>query len=226
MHVTAIIPAKGTSARLPGKNLADFCGLSLLGHKIDQLRQCASIDEVVVGSDSDEVLAIAALHGAETRKQDGYHSNDDCPLRERWRNLIAMVETDLVVWAHCTNPLCPPGAYDRAIECYLGGQGVHDSLCSVTKIQRHAWRAGRPVNFNPWKAPHPFASTLEPFYFQDGAIFIQPHEQMLKNGYFYGERPLLFELEQPQGWDIDTESDLAVARGFYSAMREGEPCLK
>lgn len=225
MRVTAIIPAKGTSHRLPGKNMLAFGDSTLLGHKIDQLRQCNRIDEVVVGSDDDAILAFAAARGATPRKRDAYHCDESqCSANEMIRNLAAMVECDVVVWAHCTNPLCTPDLYDAAVDAFLDAGG-HDSLCSVTRVQRHCWQGGKPANFNPWGERHPFASELEPSIFQDGAIFIQPHRQMLDNGYFYGKAPRLFEVEQPYGWDIDTARDLCIARHLYAAMRQEAACL-
>lgn len=222
MHVTAIIPAKGESRRLPNKNLLPFAGTTLVGHKVQQLRQCSSIDAVVVGSDDDAILAEAERHGASVRRRDAYHCDESrCSANEMIRNLAAMVETDVVVWAHCTNPLCGAEIYDNAVNGFLERSGYGDSLCSVTRVQRHAWRQRHPLNFNPWGERHPVASELEPIHFQDGAIFIQPHRQMLENGYFYGKRPILFELEQPLGWDIDTERDLEIARLLWPLVAEG-----
>lgn len=229
MHVTAVIPAKGTSSRLPGKNLLPFPGdgldgrpgTSLLTHKIAQLLSCERIDAVVVGSDDPRTLREARLAGAIARERDAAHCDEqNTPLRQRWRDLVSKIQTDLIVWAHCTNPLCTPELYDLAVDRYLGaaGGGVYDSLASVTRIQRHAWVKGTPFNFNPWGAEHAFARDLVPIDFQDGAIFIQPREQMLDNGYFYGERPLLFEIPQPYGWDIDTGHDLHCARKFHAML--------
>jgi CMP-N-acetylneuraminic acid synthetase len=234
VHVTAIIPAKGTSERLPGKNLRPFPGdgldgrpgTSLLTHKIAQLLSCERIDAVVVGSDDPKTLREARLAGALTRERDPRFCDElNTPLRERWRDLVSKVQTDLIVWAHVTNPLCPPQAYDLAVDRYLAasGGGVYDSLASVTRIRRHAWVDGAPFGFNPWEGDHTFARDLTPIDFQDGAIFIQPRQQMLDNGYFYGERPLLFELPQPYGWDVDTEYDLYCARCFYAMIKELEP---
>lgn len=222
MHVTAVIPAKGRSARLTSKNLLPFPdadGPTLVGHKIDQLLRCQRIDAVVVGSDDDGVLHEARRHGAIPRKRDAYHCDEQaCPLRERWRNLVAQIETDLVVWAHCTNPLVGSDLYDDAIGAYLDALDRCDSLASVTRIQRHAWLSGVPHGWNPWADEHPFASDLEPFYFQDGAIFIQPHRQMLENGYFFGQQPLLYQIDAPYGWDIDTPQDYETACLLYRAL--------
>ena len=231
MHVTAIIPAKGISRRLPQKNMQPFAGSTLVGHKVRQLKQCAMIDDVVVGSDDDAILSEASANGASVRRRDAYHCDESqCSANDMIRNLAAMVETDVVVWAHCTNPLCLPDIYDRAIELYrrVASVGDGDSLCSVTRVQRHAWELaegelitnGRPVNFNPWGDRHPVASELEAMFFQNGAIFIQPRRQMMENGYFYGDRPALFEIEQPYGWDVDTERDLMIARDLWKAMAE------
>lgn len=228
MKVTAIIPAKGESRRLPRKNMQPFGDSTLIGHKVDQLLACAAINEVVVGSDDSEILDEASAHGAEIRVRDTYHCDESqCSANEMIRNLAAMVECDVVVWAHCTNPLVGPESYDEAVRMFLRRDEFatdrnYDSLCSVKHMQRHAWRAGGggpvPVNFNPWSGTHPFASELEPMYFQDGAIFIQPHRQMLDNAYFYGRCPLFFTVGEPYSIDIDTEHDLSLARHWYDIL--------
>lgn len=222
MKVTAIIPAKGYSRRLLNKNMLPFGDSTLIGHKVDQLRRCPAIHEVVVGTDSDAIAAEAEAHGAVVRRRDAYHCDESvCSANEMIRNLVAMVECDVVLWAHCTNPLVKPVLYALAIDAFKHGQGF-DSLCSVTKIQRHAWARGAgvfvPDNFDPSAPRHPFASELAPRWYQDGAIFIQPHEQMLHNAYFYGDRPKLYEIDQPYGWDIDTETDLQIAQWLYAGL--------
>lgn len=242
MHVTAIIVARGGSQRVPGKALRPFGGSTLIGHKVEQLKSCSRIDDVVVGSDDDVILAEAARCGASVRRRDAYHCDESrCTANEMIRNMAAMVETDVVVWAHPTNPLCMPDLYDAALDRFFGrNTGVskpdwHDSLCSVSKVQRHAWQtlmdpiAKKPLNvprnFNPWGDRHPLASELDPYYFQNGAIFIQPHRQMLENSYFYGKRPLLFEIEQPYDLDVDTERDLLMAQALFAAtQKEAAPC--
>lgn len=229
MKVTAIIPAKGNSRRLPNKNMQPFGGSALVGHKVEQLKACSRIDDIVVATNSQEIAAEAVAHGASVRMQDDLHCDENkMPLRERWRNIVARVETDLVVWAHCTNPLCMPDLYDAAVEAFENRHAGYDSLCSVTKVQRHAWLTltdpynGKPINipanFDPWGERHPFASELEPTFYQNGAIFIQPHRQMLENAYFYGKKPLLFEIEQPYDLDIDTQRDLDIARAIWGAL--------
>ena len=49
--ITAVIPVKAKSTRLPGKNILPFADSNLLIHKIRQLKQVESISDIVVSSD-------------------------------------------------------------------------------------------------------------------------------------------------------------------------------
>ena len=57
--ISAIIPVKGNSTRLPNKNMLPFGASNLLQHKIDQLKQVEGLSEIICSSDSDEMLEIA-----------------------------------------------------------------------------------------------------------------------------------------------------------------------
>ena len=223
MHVTAIVVARGGSKRVPNKALRSFGASTLLGHKIDQLRKVEEIHSVIVGSDSNAILQEAVKHGADTRYRDEYHCDETrCSAQHMIQNMVAMVETDVVVWAHPTNPLCDHNQYSKAINKYakVTQGGEYDSLCSVSRVQRHCWQHGKPVNFHPWGDRHPFASELTPMHFQNGAIFIRPHVDMLRKPYFYGEKPFLFDIQAPYDIDIDTETDLMVAQAVYERTHD------
>lgn len=61
----AVIPARGGSAGLPGKNIRPFAGLPLLAHSLLLARACPEIDRCVVSTDSEEIAAAARAHGGE-----------------------------------------------------------------------------------------------------------------------------------------------------------------
>ena len=56
--ITAVVPVKGSSSRLPNKNILPFGDSNLLQHKIEQLKKVKGLHEIIVSSDSDEMLAI------------------------------------------------------------------------------------------------------------------------------------------------------------------------
>lgn len=216
MPVTAIIVARGGSVRLPGKALLPFADSSILGHKIDTLRKCRNIHRVVVGSDDDAILNEAVMHGADAVRRDAYHCDERrCTANEMlydMADLIGGSVSDVIVWAHPTNPLVSPETYDRAVDEYRDSLAYgYDSLCSVYPMQRHAWVDGRPFNFNPRADRHPLAKELKTVHFQNGAIFIQTRGEMLANSYFYGSKPYLFPMNEYESTDVDDKADYELA---------------
>jgi CMP-N,N'-diacetyllegionaminic acid synthase len=63
--VLAVIPARGGSKGLPGKNIRSFAGLPLIAHSIRLARLCHEIDRCIVSTDSEQIAAVAREHGAE-----------------------------------------------------------------------------------------------------------------------------------------------------------------
>lgn len=130
-------------------------------------------------------------------------------------NMMTLIKTDIVVWAHCTNPFISSQTYDKAIRFFLEND-KYDSLLSVVKVQEHLWDENKkPLNYNPYSDRHVLARELPPYYMQDGGIFIQNYKDMLSNRYFFGKKPYLFEIPVEEFSDINNERDLVVARAIY-----------
>jgi CMP-N,N'-diacetyllegionaminic acid synthase len=61
----AVIPARGGSKGLPGKNIRPLCGLPLIGHSIRLARLCPQITRVAISTDSAEIAEVARKMGAD-----------------------------------------------------------------------------------------------------------------------------------------------------------------
>ena len=61
--ILAVIPARGGSKGLPGKNIRPMGGLPLIAHSIKLAAMCPEIDRVVVSTDSEEIASVARAHG-------------------------------------------------------------------------------------------------------------------------------------------------------------------
>lgn len=64
-RVVAIIPARGGSKGLPGKNLVPLAGIPLIAHSIRHVRESGVIDRVIVSTDSEDIATVARRYGAE-----------------------------------------------------------------------------------------------------------------------------------------------------------------
>jgi len=117
-----IIPAKGHSTRLPGKNIKLFCGHPLVAWSIVQGRYAKLVDEVWVSTDSDEVREIAEGYGANVMMRD-YEDKEDTPGYVPIANFINrmiwdgnLTREDKVIARLCTTPTLLPHDTDAAIE--------------------------------------------------------------------------------------------------------------
>jgi CMP-N,N'-diacetyllegionaminic acid synthase len=61
----AVIPARGGSKGLPGKNIRPLAGLPLIAHSIGCAKMCPEIDRCIISTDSDEIAQCARSHGGE-----------------------------------------------------------------------------------------------------------------------------------------------------------------
>tara|TARA_Y100000310_G_scaffold265349_1_gene276345 strand:+ start:748 stop:1428 length:681 start_codon:yes stop_codon:yes gene_type:complete len=220
MEVTAIVVARSGSIRVKNKNFLPFKETTLLGNKIEQLKLCNKVDRIVVGSDSDEYLKYSNSAGAEVvKRSDEFCDEVSKTPNDMIEDMCQKVDTDIILWAHCTNPFVDNQMYDDALEIFIERDVEnYDSLMSMVELKTHIWHKvdGElvPMNYDPYGKVHPLAKTLDPIYYQDGAIFIQPHKQMLKNRYFFGKKPIHYMMPENRALDINTDYDYKVAKSI------------
>lgn len=225
MKVAALIPARSGSVRVKDKNIKIFAGHPLIGRKIQQLR-LSDVDEIFLGSDSEEYLEIAEQYGATPILRSEIACDEKVSSAN---NMIAdflnrIPEAfDIIVWVHCTNPFLYARHYNDAIKLMLDNSLSHDSLLSVYKMKSHMWEdEATPVNYNPWAEKHTLAKDLKPVYFQTGGIFIQWAKNMRKNNYFFANKPKFVIHDSIEAIDIDTEKDFRFANSIASEVDQRE----
>jgi CMP-N,N'-diacetyllegionaminic acid synthase len=230
MRIASITIARGGSRRLPAKNTYLFAGRPLVAHKAWQLSKCPSIDEIIVGSDDDAILAAAKAQGVTTmRRAPEFCDEVSRPWNDVIVDMVSRVEADVILWAHCTNPCIRPETYERAIAEFLSrDSSSFDSLVGVSQFRNHIWFCGRPLNANPFTfqreraSPHQVAADVEPVYYQNGGLFIARREDILKWGYVYGPHGRVFVIDHDEATDIDTLEDMTRAKNFYARQQAQE----
>lgn len=221
-EVAAVIVARKGSVRVKSKNLLPLGNDTLISRKIKQLKQSQLVDRIILGSDSDEMLEHAAKLGVECVRRPYYYCDEkQASANDMIHNMMELIKTDVVVWAHCTNPLLSSETYDAAISAFNDGlNNGYDSLLSVVELKEHLWGEDKsPLNYNPYQPRHTPARELPPYYMQDGGIFIQPYEQMKENSYFFGKNPQLFIIPQDEFLDINDMRDYILAKAIIENFK-------
>lgn len=225
-RLTAVVVARKGSRRVPKKYLREIAGVPMIVRKVLQLRAVTRIDEVLVGTDDDEMGARLEALGdplvRHYRRPDRLCDERSATPNDMIRDMCGQCQAGVIIWAHPTNPLCGAAEYDAALDCYRA-PGYWDSVVGVTRLQTHCWFDGMPTNHDPWADVHAVAADLQPMHVQNGSIFIRSREAMLRDGRFVGDCPKLFEMTPIAGWDIDEEWQLRAAQELVRYLTPCDP---
>jgi N-acylneuraminate cytidylyltransferase len=222
MKFTAIIPVRAGSRRIPNKNLAPFGDSTLLENKIEVLKGVPEITKILVTSDSEEMLAIAAKHGADTHVRPvEYCDEKTLPFAETVKLVCSVANGEHIVWSPCTSPLVSAVLYSQAIATYLEQlNNGYDSLISVQSLKKFIWDDEKPLNYELGEKQVP-SQQLPNWYIVTNGILIAPRKKMIEWKYTYGRNPYKFIVDAKSAVDIDEPVDLVIAETLlkYNAGR-------
>jgi len=120
MEITGIVPMKGNSERVPGKNLRPIAGRPLFEWVLEALIDARRVDHVFVDTDSekiaDEVTARFPDVGIHIRPVELH--GDLVPMHDIVAHLASVLPGDAFLQTHATNPLLTSATIEKAIEAY------------------------------------------------------------------------------------------------------------
>lgn len=214
MKIKALIPVRSGSQRVPNKNIRPFAGSSLLEIKIKQLLRVKGLDGVVVNSNSDEMLDIAARCGAETVKRDEYFATNSIPINAVYEHLAQHIEADVIICSHCTSPLVRTTTYKKCMDIFFEHQTKYDSVVTTSILKEYLWRNEKPVNYQLIAKPRS-QDLPDDFMILNSAIHILSREKMIVNKDIIGDTPFFYPISRLESVDIDDEIDFEFAEFLY-----------
>ncbi len=212
MSIAALIPMRHHSQRVPGKNYRPLAGKPLFHHILQALQDVPEINEILVDTDSPPVIESLRQHFPAVRviERPEHLRADATPMNEILTYDTSQVEADFYLQTHSTNPLLKAKTLSRAIQALLVNYPSYDSLFSVTRLQTRLWDGlGRAINHNPAFLIQ--TQDLPPVYEENSCIYIFTRQNLLARRNRLGERPMMFEVNAAEAWDIDEEMDFAIA---------------
>lgn len=232
-RVLGLIPARGGSKRLPGKNLKPLCGKPLIAWTIDAALAARSLTQVVVSTDDPAIAGAARDHGAEVPflrpAELASDTADGLSVTRHAVQVLADAGTnfDYVMVLQPTSPLRSAADIDAAIA--LAVERDADNIVSVC-----------PTDHPPeWSNALPADNNLKDFY-RPGVRGIRSQDLPVSyrlNGALYLHRtaPLLagqapdtrvasyaYIMPRERSVDIDTAMDFAIASLFAEAAQRGD----
>jgi len=210
---SALIAVRSGSVRVKNKNIRTFNESTLLELKIKQLQSVKEINDVVVNSNSDEMLSIAKNLGARTVKRDDYYASNTISMSSVFEHMAKNMDCENILYANCTNPLVSTNSYSDAIRIFLNNTSAYDSLVSCHDIKEFLYLDGKALNYDPMNQPR--SQDLPNVVALNFAISIISKSDMIKNRNIIGMNPYFYKLNEVESLDIDTPLDFFIAEKLY-----------
>ncbi|WP_273184691.1 acylneuraminate cytidylyltransferase [Hyphomonas adhaerens] len=212
----AIIPARGGSKGVPGKNLKPIGGRSLLRRAIEAAAGSPHIAEVYVTSDDDRILEEARRYGAKAIRRPDDLSTDTASSEAALLHAIAEIEDggraiDKIVFIQCTSPFIQT----RDIDGLFDAMAAENADCALTVTPFHGflWKPGEEGAEAVGHDKHvrPRRQDREPVFLETGAAYLMkvgPFKDVKHR--FYG-RVAQHVMEPVRSVEIDEPLDLLLA---------------
>jgi len=209
--ITALVPMKEHSERVPGKNIRLFTGRPLFYHILDTLEKTYAIDEIVVDTDSGKIATEARANFSKVRVierpkelQGGFISMNAIIDHD-----ISQVTADVYLQTHATNPLLRSETITEGLRNFIQSE-KSDSLFSVNRLQTRLYTLdGKPINHDPEELLR--TQDLSPVLEENSALYIFTRESFAKNTRRIGANPLMFVTDPIESIDIDDEYTFHLA---------------
>ena len=147
--------------------------------------------------------------------------SDDVPMNDILLHDTEQAQADFYLQTHSTNPLLKPETVSRAIQSLLTNYPNYDSLFSVTRLQTRLYdRQGNAINHNPGELIQ--TQDLPPVYEENSCMYLFTRENLIKRRHRIGERPLMFEMDADEAWDIDEALDFEICDFLLKRGRNAE----
>lgn len=215
--VTAFLPCRKGSQRVPKKNIRPFAsfGFGLVEIKLRQLVDCNAIDRVILSTNDDEIIEFA--HSLDASKLTVHRRAEELATSETSTDALVAHALELIgsghlLWTHVTSPFITAEEYNKIIDAYRESlQSGHDSLMTTTLLHVFLWDESGPINYDRNVEKWPRTQTLKPLHEVNSGAFIAPAEVYRSLGDRIGDKPVLYPLDKFTAFDIDWQEDFVVA---------------
>lgn len=221
MRAVAVIPARGGSVGLPGKNIKPLNGIPLLGRAVSAARDAELVSAVYVSSDSEEILKVGANFGAvgiqRPAEISGATASSESALLHALRHIAETegVEPDIIVFLQCTSPFTTAAQIDSLVSRLIEQEA--DSAFAAVEDHGFIWQVAEDGTAHGITHDHTLPrqrrQDMTPRYRETGAIYAMRVPAFLSLGNRFCGKTILVPVEMPP-IEIDTAQDWEIAEAY------------
>jgi N-acylneuraminate cytidylyltransferase/CMP-N,N'-diacetyllegionaminic acid synthase len=225
--VLAIIPARGGSKGVPGKNIKLLCGKSLIAYTIDAAQAARSIDRLILSTDNEEIAELSEKFGVEIPfmrlpklAKDTSLAIDNYIYTVDRLNAESSKQYDDFIVLQPTSPFRTAVDIDNAVELFREKNA--DSVISVCEDSHPpVWAkkidpSGVLRDYFDINIDNKNRQELEPSFMPNGAIFILKLSLIKSHYSYYSDKTYAYVMPSERSVDIDTFFDFEFAEFLMS----------
>lgn len=235
-RILGVIPARGGSQGVPGKNIRELCGAPLLAWTVDCARRSRLITDVCLSTDDEEIRGVGTRYGALAPflrpAELATHRALAIPtiqhaVREMERSRGCRY--DVVAMLQPTSPLRTPDDVDAALSRLLDTPAASGIISVVDVDNWHPMKmkkfvgadgtSGQMVDYQKPPKENPPRQELPPVYMVNGVIYATRRAVFMEENSFQGRYCLGYVMPPERSVNIDAEADFLVAE--YEMKRQG-----
>lgn len=218
--ILCIIPARGGSKGIAGKNLMLIRGMSLVEHSVvHALNAGVKPGKIVVTSDSDDILDVAKLRDVVAHKRPSEISGDNSSTEEALLEVLTYHNCEHVLLLQPTSPIRFKDMLTNFIDFYL--ENLYDSALTTTKFHDFFWREDEngldyESSYDPGNRP--MRQAMQPYDFvhmDNGNACLTKTSILKKYNSRLGGEVGVFSITELEGMQIDTPEELQIFRDIY-----------
>lgn len=191
--ILGLIPARGGSKGIPGKNIKMICGKPLIVWTIESALQSSQLDKVVVSTDSMEIARISENAGAEVLMRPAEFATDTASTQDVMLHALKYYQANTVVLLQPTSPYRGKGLIDACIHEFLEKQ--YDSLAT-----------GFMCDYKEYGTNTLPRQEIQGFFYDDGNVYVIKAENILA-GDRYGRKIGKKIVSRYENAEIDDDFD-------------------
>jgi len=213
----AIIPARGGSKGIKNKNLKKINNKTLIQITFDAIIDSKIFNEVVITSDSNEILDHGRKIGAKTIKRPKKYSTDNAPSELAVSHILRAGNYGDISNLGLFQPTSPLRTHNHIKKAFnLFTNNKCKSLISVSSLDskylKLFYETEQDLNSISPELPFMPRQKLPRAYLPNGAIYLSKFSHFIKNQSFASNKMGIFKMSIKSSLDIDTPKDLRLAK--------------
>ena len=226
MKIAALIPARGGSKGVPGKNRKIIDGKPLISYSIETAIESGSFCRIIVSSDEDAILEIAKQYPEVTlHKRETGLASDTSPVIDTVIQVTENTDLDAVMLLQPTAPIRSPENIHEAISIFEKKQyaGSVVSVVEMTDIHpaRMYWKADEELQPILKEFETIRRQDIHPAYYRNGSIYLVSTKTAIEQRTMMAKPMLPYVM--PFDWllNIDEPRDILIAEALIPAWKKG-----